>query len=130
MPQKEYTENLLATVLKNSASDLHINVGKNPILRIDGALVPLMQEEIITPDRASDFAFSLLTPEQKAQFLKEKELDCSYNYQDLARFRVNIFLQRGFVGAALRLIPAKIRTLEELAMPPAIAEFTKYQQGF
>ena len=123
-------EELLSTVIKNSASDLHISVGRNPILRIDGSLLPLLQEEVFTPDGARDFIFSLLTQEQQERFLKEKELDLSYNFRDAARFRVNVFFQKGFMGAALRLIPAKIKDFMELNLPQVIAEFPKYQQGF
>lgn len=123
-------EDLLSQVVKQNASDLHISVGRHPTLRVDGSLVPLLKEEIITPDAAKDFVFSLLTEEQKNKFLSEKDLDLSYDFRGRARFRVNIFYQRGFMGAALRLIPAKIRTIEELNLPPVVEEFTAKQQGF
>lgn len=121
---------LLSTVVKEGASDLHITVGRHPTLRADGKLVPLLKEEVVTPEGAQDFVLSLLTEEQKERFWQEKELDFSYNYRDRARFRVNVFHQRGFSGAALRLIPAKVRSFKELNLPPALGEFAGRRQGF
>ena len=126
---KQKFEDLLSLVIKENASDLHIAVGRHPTLRIDGALTPLVNEEIMTPELAQEFVFALLTEEQKEKFLQERENDFSYNFRDRARFRINVFFQRGFMGAALRLIPAKIRTLEELGMPMILQELLK-QQGF
>lgn len=127
---RQLVERLLLSVIKEGASDLHITAGHHPTMRVDGALVPLLSEEILTADTARDFIFSLTASDQQERFLREKELDFSYNFQDRARFRANIFYQRGFVGAALRLIPAKIRTLEELALPPLLEQFAARQQGF
>lgn len=126
---KQRFEDLLSLVIKQNASDLHIAVGRHPTLRIDGALAPLINEEIITPALAEEFVLSMLNEKQKEQFLEKRENDFSYNFRDRARFRVNVFFQRGYMGAALRLIPAKIRTLEELSMPPILTELLK-QQGF
>ncbi|TSC78676.1 MAG: pilus retraction protein PilT [Parcubacteria group bacterium Gr01-1014_33] len=130
MIQKSHFEDLLATVVKNNASDLHISVGRNPTLRVDGSLSPLLKEAIVTPDIARDFVLSLLTEEQGKRFLQQKDLDFSYNYKNLARFRVNVFLQKGFMGAALRLIPSRIPTFKELNLPAIIEGLSKYQQGF
>jgi|SRR3989344_3592995 len=129
MPKKNF-EDLLSTVVKESASDLHITVGRHPTLRVDGSLVPLLKEDIVTQEVAQDYIFSILTPEQREKFLAQKDLDLSYNYRDRARFRVNLFFQRGFMGAALRLIPGKIRTIKELNLPPIVEEFSARQQGF
>ena len=127
---KSKVEELLSAVVKQNASDLHISVGRHPTLRVDGSLVPLLKEDVITPDTARDFVFSLISEEQKNRFLAEKDLDFSYDFRGRARFRVNLFHQRGFAGAALRLIPAKIRTLDELNLPLIIQEFAAKQQGF
>ncbi len=127
---KQSFDELLFQVVKENASDLHIAVGRHPTLRIDGVLVPLIKQGIITPDTARDFIFSLLTDEQREKFLNELELDLSYTFREHARFRVNIFHQRGFMGAALRLIPNKIKPLEELNLPPLLYDFAKRQQGF
>lgn len=130
MAGKQTFEELLSLVVKEGASDLHITVGRHPSLRVDGSLVPLLKEEIITPESARDFVLSFLSEEQKAKFLAQKDLDLSYNFRDRARFRVNLFFQRGYMGAALRLIPAKTRTIKELSLPPIIEEFSARQQGF
>lgn len=127
---KQKFEDLLAAVVKQSASDLHISVGHHPTLRIDGSLVPLLKEDVLTPEIARDFVFSMLSSDQQNKFLAEKELDFSYNFRDRIRFRVNVFHQRGFMGAALRLIPSVIRTPKELNLPPIVEEFSKRQQGF
>ena len=123
-------EDLFSQVVKEGASDLHIAVGRHPTLRIDGNLIPLLKDEIITPETAQSFVSSILTEEQNKRFIAERELDLSYNFRDRARFRINVFYQRGFVGAALRLIPTKVKTIEELNLPPIVKEFTKYKQGF
>lgn len=109
---------------------MHISVGRNPILRVDGSLVPLLKYEVLTSEMAQDFIFNLLGEEQKERFLKEKELDLSYNFHDNARFRVNIYHQRGFMGAALRLIPSKIKSFSDLGLPAILQELTKTRQGF
>lgn len=127
---KQSFEDLFSKIVKEGASDLHITVGRHPTIRIDGALMPLRQAEIITPEIARDFVFSLLTEEQKKKFLQEKEIDLSYNFRDRARFRINIYHQRGFMGAALRLIPSQIRTFQDLNLPPILTELAKSQQGF
>jgi len=123
-------EDLLLQVVKEGASDLHITVGRHPILRIDGELVPLVKFDLVTPDMASSFVSAILNDREQERFLQEKELDLSYNFQDLVRFRVNMFHQRGYQTAALRVIPTKIRTFEELSLPPILADFTEKKQGF
>ena len=127
---KQAFEELLSQVVKEGASDLHIAVGRHPTLRLEGILTPLIKYDVVTPEMARDFVFQMLDDEKKEKFLHEKELDISYNFRDRARFRVNIYHQRGFVGAAMRLIPTKIRTFQELNLPPILEELTKYQQGF
>ena len=123
-------EELLTAVLKENASDLHISVGRYPTLRISGQLIPLAQKEILDPEHADGLVSALLTKQQKELFLNDKELDFAYSFRDKARFRVNIFHQKGFSGAALRLIPAKIRTIKELNLPPILNEFANHNQGF
>lgn len=129
MPKQNFEE-LLSQVVKEGASDLHIAVGRHPTLRIDGELVPLLKSEVITNDAASDYIFSMLTDEQKEKFMREKETDLSYDFQGKARFRVNIFFQRGFMGASLRLIPTKIRNFSELNLPSILQDLALRQQGF
>ena len=121
---------LLLTTARQGASDLHISVGKKPTLRIDGVLIGLQKEAILTPEDTQGLVLSMLTPEQKEKMLKYGDLDISFSFEDKARFRVNAFFQRGYMSAALRLINAEIKTLEQLRMPPIVHEFTKLNQGF
>src|SRR4030042_534111 len=130
MDYKQKLNELLLTTARQSASDLHLAVGRHPILRIDGSLLPLEKEPILIPEMSENLVFNLLTPEQKEKFLKEKEIDFSYGFEDKARFRVNVFYQRGYIAAALRLIPAQIKTIEELNLPSVLHDFTKVSQGF
>ncbi len=127
---KQTLNNLLLTCAQQNSSDLHIAVGRKPMLRIDGVLIPLEKEQTTTPEIAEGLIGELLTPEQKQLFLEKKELDLSYSYEDKARFRVNVYYQRGFMAAALRLIPAKVRAIDELNLPPIIHDFAKLSQGF
>lgn len=127
---KQKMDGLLTTTARQGASDLHIAVGRKPTLRIDGVLVPLQQEPVITPETADGLINSLITEEQKAFLKEQKEIDFSFSHGENARFRVNIFHQRGYLAAALRLIPAQIRTIEELSLPPVLHDFAKMSQGF
>ncbi|MBS3903263.1 MAG: PilT/PilU family type 4a pilus ATPase [Anaplasmataceae bacterium] len=127
---KEQLNNLLLSTAKQNASDLHISVGRKPTLRIDGVLVPLQKEEVVTPEIAEGLIGELLSPEQKERLDEERQLDFAYSYEDKARFRVNVYHQRGYLAAALRLISTRIRTLEELTMPPILHDFSKLSQGF
>ncbi len=130
MDYKEKLNELLLTTARQNASDLHLAVGRRPILRIDGILVGLQKENILTPEDTQGLILALLTPEQKDKMIKYGDVDFSYAYEDKARFRVNAFFQRGFMAAALRLIPAEIKTIEELKLPPILHELTKLNQGF
>ena len=120
----------LETTAKQNASDFHISVGRHPTLRIDGELIPLVKQPILTSEHAEGLVLALLSDEQKEIFLREKELDFSYSYKEKARFRVNVFFQRGYMSAALRFLPYKIATLKELNLPPALEKFTHHNQGF
>jgi len=123
-------KNLLETTLNQGASDLHISVGRPPILRIAGRLVTLVKRKKILPEDSEELAFILMSETQKQKFLSEKVIDFSYDFENKARFRVNIFFQRGNIAAALRLIPNEIPTIEELNLPPILHEFILPSQGF
>jgi len=127
---KQKLNDLMLLTASQNASDLHIGVGKKPTLRIDGYLIPFEKDVIVTPEIAEGLVNALLTPEQQQEFEIKKEIDFSYAFEDKARFRVNVFMQRGFRAAALRTIPSKIRTLNELHLPDALIDFTKISQGF
>ncbi len=130
MDYKQKLNELLLITAKQNASDLHLAVGRRPTLRVDGVLVGLQKEEILTPEDAQGLILAMLTPEQKDKFLKFGDLDFSYAYENKARFRVNVFFQRGFMAGALRSIPSIVKSPEELQLPPIIHEFTKLNQGF
>jgi len=121
---------LLQLTVKEQASDLHIPTGHPPVLRIAGRLVPLLKKKKLSSKDTRGLAEALMTQEQLKRFLEEKEVDFSYNFEGRARFRVNIFFQRGDVSCALRQIPSKVPTIEELNLPPVLHEFTKPSQGF
>lgn len=127
---KQQLTDLLVTTAKQNASDLHIGVGRRPTLRIDGTLVPLRKEPIVTPEIAEGLILALLTEQQKEYFLKEKQFDFAFTLEDKARFRVNVFFQRSYMAASLRLISTRIRTIEELGLPPILHDFTGLEQGF
>lgn len=127
---QQQLNDLLLTTARQNASDLHLAVGRHPTLRIDGVLIPLQKEPILIPEMAENLIFGLLMPEHKEKFLRDREIDFSYSFEDKARFRVNVFYQRGYLAAALRLIPAQIRNIEELKLPSILHDFTKLAQGF
>jgi twitching motility protein PilT len=123
-------EDLVSTVIKQNASDLHLSEGRNPTIRVGGLLVPLLNKKQLTKEDTMKFMEVLLTPVDKELFLKTKEIDFSYAYKNLARFRGNGYFQQGTVSFALRLIPKRIRSFEELGLPPILERFCEKQQGF
>lgn len=123
-------KNLLEITLAQKASDLHISVGHAPTLRIGGRLVPLVRRKKLSPEDSRGLAFALIDKRQQERFIEKKEIDFSYSFNGEARFRVNIFFQRGNVSCALRLIPSKISTIEELNLAPILHEFIRPSQGF
>ena len=129
----EYTSSLkelLDLTFLEKASDLHLSVDRYPSLRITGRLVPLIKMKKISPEDSQGLAFELMNEEQRERFLQEKEIDFSYNFEDRARFRVNIFFESGNISSALRLVPNTIPTIEKLNLPPILHEFTRASQGF
>lgn len=120
----------LQMVAQQGGSDLHLSVGRPPIIRIDGKLYPISGEKKLTAEETKDAAEVVLNEEQKVRLQKDKQIDFSFDLEGKARFRCNIYFQKGSLSAAFRMIPSKIRTLEELNMPSAIYEFTKPSQGF
>ncbi|MDO8240735.1 MAG: type IV pilus twitching motility protein PilT [Candidatus Moranbacteria bacterium] len=126
---EQQIKNLMRLVAQQGASDLHLVVGRHPTLRVDGRLFPLNQDGILTPADTQAMADVILGEEKKKKFLAEGQIDLSYNFEDKARFRVNIFFQQGYVSVAMRLIPKEIRRLDELNMPEVLYDFTKFTQG-
>src|SRR3989344_6105056 len=127
---KQELYELLHAVIDRGWSDVHISVGRKPTLRIDGVLVRIEEKNEISEEDAERFVMEILKEDQRTRFLENKELDFSYNFNDIARFRVNVFMQRGRFAAAMRLIPTSIRTLDELGHPPILHNVAKTSQGF
>jgi twitching motility protein PilT len=119
---------LLDAMIPLDASDLHIKVGKPPTYRIHGHLTPAEGYPALTAEDTRTFALSMIDQDQRDIFNKERELDCSY-HTDNARFRVNVMLQRGHVGVVIRIIPIKIKSLEDLGLPPVVRELACKPRG-
>lgn len=122
-------EILLEEVIKKKASDLHLQVGLPPMLRVDGALLPVNGTQPLTEETIELLIFAILDEDQKQILLKDKEFDFSFAFGDLGRFRVNAFHERGNLAAALRLIPNEILSIEQLGLPPIVNKFADYPRG-
>jgi twitching motility protein PilT len=122
-------EYLLEETVKKKASDLHIQVGLPPILRVDGALTPIINTPVLNEQMVESLVFTILDDDQQQILLKDKEFDFSFAFGDLGRFRVNAFHERGNLGAALRLIPNVISSVAELGLPPIVTSFADYPRG-
>jgi len=119
---------LLKAMVEKGASDMHITAGAPPLLRIDGEVIPLKLPPL-TPVDTKHLCYSIMTEEQKIAFEKDSELDLSFGVKNLSRFRGNIFLQRGAVAGAIRTIPFKILTFEELGLPQVISDISNKPNG-
>ena len=122
-------ESLLEECVKTKASDLHLQVGLPPILRIDGALQPVAGYKELDETTVERLVFATLEEDQKQILIKDKEFDYSFSFGDLGRFRVNAFHEKGNIAAAFRLIPNEIQSITELGMPPIVESFADYPRG-
>jgi twitching motility protein PilT len=122
-------DDLLRRAVDKRASDLHLKVGNHPYLRVDGVLLALSDIPRVTPEEMLSMAFSMMTNRQKQKFKETAELDMAYGVAGLGRFRVNVFQQRGNVGMVLRVIPTKIRTIEELELPRILSQICEETRG-
>src|SRR3989344_159005 len=122
-------EILLEEVIKKKASDLHLQVGLPPMIRVDGNLLPVHSAAVLTEQSIEALIFAVLDEEQKQILLKDKEFDFSFAFGELGRFRVNAFHERGNLAAALRLIPNEILTIEQLGLPQVVNKFADYPRG-
>jgi len=121
---------LLSEVLVQNASDLHITVGSPPVMRINGMLHRLEDYPMMTGNDTRDMVYSILTARQREQLETNLEFDLSYSVPGSARFRVNAYFQRNSIGAAFRIIPYKIKGIEELGLPVVVKEFAELPRGF
>jgi twitching motility protein PilT len=121
---------LLVECQDSGASDLHLSAGARPTLRINGSLMPMEDRAILTPPVIQRMMYAILTQRQREHFEEELELDLAYALPGRARFRVNLYRQRDALGAAFRVIPYEIKALEELGVPPSVANFAMLPRGF
>jgi twitching motility protein PilT len=120
---------LLTIMIERGASDLHITTGTPPQIRLHGKLTPLTQFERLTPQDTQRLAYSVLNEGQKQKFEEDNELDLSFGIQGLARFRCNVYRQRGAVASAIRVIPIKIRAFDELGLPTIVEQLADRPKG-
>jgi twitching motility protein PilT len=120
----------LEMVAQQGASDLHLSVGRSPTLRIDGKLYPISGEGNLSSETMEGLSRTILNEEQLERLKKERQVDFSIDFQGKARYRSNVYYQKGSISAAFRLIPSRIKTLEELNLPGVLYELTKPSQGF
>ena len=120
---------LLSLTLERNASDLHLKVGEPPIIRVDSQLIRLENYQVLSNDAIADLAAVMLPEQHKDRFQTQLDIDISFSFKDNVRFRVNIYYERGGLSVALRLIPNRIKTLEELGLPPMLRKFTEKKQG-
>lgn len=120
---------ILTIVGQQGASDIHFVIGRYPTLRINGKLHPLTKEKILTPADTKAISDIILTEDKKLELTENGQTDLSYNFEDKARFRVNVFYQKGYVSIAMRFVMNKIRKLEDLNVPASLYNFTNATQG-
>ncbi|MFC1807139.1 type IV pilus twitching motility protein PilT [Candidatus Omnitrophota bacterium] len=121
-------KDLLKYAVEKGASDLHLTEGRPPTIRIDGILEPTSYP-VLTREDSKKMIYSILNDEQKVRFETGLELDLSIYIPDVSRYRVNVHMQRGCVEAAFRIIPAKVKTIEELGLPPVISDLARRPNG-
>jgi twitching motility protein PilT len=121
---------LLLDVIARNASDLHLTAGAPPMVRVRGRLAPLEGYPRLSTTDTREIVYSILTNDQRQRFETDWQLDFAYSVPGHARFRVNAYMQRAAIGAAFRLIPATIMSIEDLALPPATHEFINKPRGF
>jgi len=120
---------LLRAAASLGASDLHLSAGEPPRLRVSGDLVAMEGQAVMAPEGVTELCYSIMTPEQRAHFEKEHEVDFACELEGSGRFRVNVFVQRRGPGAVLRTIPTQIPTLESLNMPPVLTDLCTRERG-
>jgi twitching motility protein PilT len=121
---------VLATVAHRRASDLHLTAGAPPMIREKGKIEPIEGFPKLTPQQTREVVFGILSEDQRKRFEVSRQLDFAYAIPDVARFRVNCYMQRGSVSAAFRLVPMGIPSLDDLGVPQVLREFTRKPRGF
>ena len=127
--EKIVLDKILSTGAEYRASDFHFSSGNPPILRVDGKLIPLTSEAIITPDFMKGFVNDILDKTQQEILAEEKEIVFAYTMPNKSRFKISIFYQKGYLAASLRLIPPQIKSIKELGLPSIIERFATLEKG-
>ena len=122
-------DELLGVLVEHNASDLHLAAGSPPVIRVNGRLQRVPELEKLTPEDTRTIVYRILSTEQQKLLETRRQIDFSYSVPGTARFRVNAYFQRTSVGAAFRLIPAEIKTLDELNVPPRLYELADMARG-
>ncbi len=130
MEYKKQLEDFLILTAQHNGSDLHLSPGHYPAIRIDGRLVALTDFPILDTETLNNMLLSILSEDRKSRLQNEKDVDFSYELQNRARFRVNIYQTRVGLSAAFRLITEEIRSIKELSLPPIVDYFSRLSQGF
>jgi twitching motility protein PilT len=120
---------ILQIALRGGASDIHLKAGLPPMFRVDGSLVPLKDGKRLPPEEVARMTYGIMNDTQKEKFRGTNEVDLAYGVPGLGRFRVNVFQQRGTVGAVLRVIPFKVLTIKELMLPPILEKMSLEERG-
>ncbi len=129
MNQNLRIEILLEEIVRKNASDLHLQVGLPPMMRVDGVLTPFSGYNQLNAEEVEQLVFAILDDDQRKVLIKDKEFDFSFAFGDLGRFRVNAFHEKGNLAASLRLIPNQIKTINELGLPSVVQSFAEYPRG-
>src|SRR5678809_251347 len=124
-----HINDLLKIASERKASDLHLKVGSHPVLRINGELIPLVETKRLMQEDTIAMAFSIMSNRQKQKFKDNLEIDIAYSVPGLGRFRCNVFQQRGTVGLVLRVIPTRIKNIDELGLPAVLKRIAQEERG-
>jgi twitching motility protein PilT len=129
MPPANSIDELLEHMVTRDASDLHVTAGAPPVIRVRGDVERLEGYDALTPEDTQQLLYRILSSEQQKQLELKRQLDFSHSMPGLARFRVNVYFQRESIGAAFRLIPAELKTLEELGIPSSLHQLAEKPRG-
>ncbi|MCL5674284.1 MAG: PilT/PilU family type 4a pilus ATPase [Candidatus Omnitrophica bacterium] len=121
---------LLSEAVEKDASDIHLKFGKRPVLRVKQEIIELKDEEILDDNILEEFISQIMSPVQKTKFLSQMDMDLAYELENISRFRVNIFRQRGHIGIVMRRIKSYIPSFEELSLPPVLKKISGFHDGF
>jgi twitching motility protein PilT len=124
-----HIDDLLAVAVQTGASDLHLKVGSYPMMRVSGTLTVCSEEKRLDKSDTETMADTLFSADQREKFRRAQEVDLAYSVPGLGRFRCNVFQQRGTVGLVLRVIPTRIKTIDELGLPPVLKRIASEERG-